>query len=159
MYSLVLTRHFPDSIFFMASVGGLNVPTSETIKIIIMPRQPYVLSQFLHLLPRYEFQRIVNKYRGDYHIKHFRCWDHLACLMVAHIRQEDSLRDIDITLNAHANKLYHIGIKQCPKSTLADANELRDYRIYPIFRKKTELMCDVKRLRNSFYGLHCSLTE
>ncbi len=56
-------------------------------------------------------------------------------MIVAHIRQEDSLRDIDITLNAHASKLYHIGIKQCPKSTLADANELRDYRIYEEFAK------------------------
>ena len=151
----------------MASVGGLNVPTFEMIKIIIMPRQPYVLSQFLHLLPRYEFQRIVNKYRGDYHIKHFRCWDHLACLMVAHIRQEDSLRDIDITLNAHASKLYHIGIKQCPKSTLADANELRDYRIYEEFAKKlmhrarheyaqTELAIEVD---NAVYALDASTID
>ena len=42
----------------------------------------------------------------------------MACMIFAHIRQEDSLRDIDIALNAHANKLYHIGIQQCPKSTL-----------------------------------------
>jgi transposase len=55
--------------------------------------------------------------------------------MFAHIRQENSLRDIDIALNAHSNKLYHIGIQQCPKSTLADANERRDYRIYEDFAK------------------------
>jgi hypothetical protein len=53
----------------------------------------------------------------------------------AHIRQEDSLRDIDIALNAHADKLYHMGIQQCPRSTLADANERRDYRIYEEFAK------------------------
>jgi len=95
-----------------------------------MPGRQYVFAQFLNLLPRYDFQRIVNKYNGDYRTKHFKCWNQMACMIFAHIRQEDSLRDIDITLNAHADKLYHMGIQQCPKSTLADANEHRDYRIY-----------------------------
>ena len=76
-----------------------------------MPRHPFIFTQFLQLLPRYEFQRIVNKYKGDYRTKHFKCWDQMACMMFAHIRQENSLRDIDISLNAHAKELYHIGIK------------------------------------------------
>lgn len=101
-----------------------------------MPRNSYVFAQFLGLLPRYEFQTIVNKYKGDYRTKHFKCWDQLACMIFAHIRQEKSLRDIDIALNSHSKKLYHIGIQQCPKSTLADANERRDYRIYEEFAKK-----------------------
>jgi len=95
-----------------------------------MSRRQYVFAQFLNLLPRYDFQRIVNKYNGDYRTKQFKCWNQMACMILAHIRQEDSLRDIDITLNAHADKLYHMGIQQCPKSTLADANEHRNYRIY-----------------------------
>ena len=86
-----------------------------------MAKQPYVFAQFLALISRYEFQRIVNKYHGDYHTKTFKCWHQLGCMLFAHIRREDSLRDIDIALNAHASKLYHIGIQQCPKSTLADA--------------------------------------
>jgi hypothetical protein len=106
---------------------------------IDMPSPAYVFSQFLDLLPRYEFQRIVNKYRGDHRTKEFKCWNQLACMIFAHIRQEDSLRDIDIALNAHANKLYHIGIKQCPRSTLADANQRRDYRIYEEFAKSLML--------------------
>lgn len=56
-------------------------------------------------------------------------------MMFAHIRQEKSLRDIDIALNAHSKKLYHIGIHQCPKSTLADANNNRNWRIYADFAK------------------------
>ena len=100
-----------------------------------MANKSYVFAQFLSLLSRYEFQRVVNKYQGDYRTKNFKCWDQMACMVLAHIRQENSLRDIDIVLNAHANKLYHIGIKQCPKSTLADANERRDYRIYEEFAK------------------------
>ena len=132
-----------------------------------MPRHPFIFTQFLQLLPRYEFQRIVNKYKGDYRTKHFKCWDQMACMMFAHIRQENSLRDIDISLNAHAKKLYHIGIKQCPKSTLADANELRDYRIYEEFAKalmqrarreyaKTELAIEVN---NAVYALDASIID
>jgi len=132
-----------------------------------MPSPPYVFSQFLDLLPRYEFQHIVNKYQGDYRTKDFKCWNQLVCMMFAHIRKEDSLRDIDIALNAHANKLYHIGIKQCPRSTLADANERRDYRIYEEFAKSlmlrarrsyanTQLAMDVD---NAVYALDASTID
>lgn len=132
-----------------------------------MPSPPYVFSQFLDLLPRYEFQSIVHKYKGDYRTRDFKCWNQLACMVFAHIRQEDSLRDIDIALNAHASKLYHIGIKQCPKSTLADANERRDYRIYEEFAKSlmskarrfyasTQLALDVD---NAVYALDASTID
>lgn len=132
-----------------------------------MPRNSFILAQLLALLPRYEFQRIVNKYKGDYHTKHFKCWDQLACMIFAHIRQERSLRDIDVALNAHASKLYHTGIQQCPKSTLADANELRDYRIFEDFAKtlmqrarreyaNTELAIEVN---NAVYALDASVID
>lgn len=132
-----------------------------------MPSPQYVFSQFLDLLPRYEFQNIVNKYQGDHRTKEFKCWNQLACMIFAHIRQEDSLRDIDIALNAHANKLYHIGIKQCPRSTLADANERRDYRIYEEFARSlmlrarraysnTKLAMDVD---NAVYALDASTID
>ncbi len=91
--------------------------------------------QFLRLLSRYEFHRIVEKDNGDYRTKHFKYWHQLAYMMFAHTRQENSLRDIGIALNAHANKTYHIGIPQRPKSTFADANECRDCRIYEEFAK------------------------
>ncbi len=132
-----------------------------------MPREAYVFAQFLRLLSRYEFQRIVEKYNGDYRTKQFKCWHQLACMMFAHIRQENSLRDIDIALNAHANKLYHIGIQQCPKSTLADANERRDYRIYEEFAKS--LMVQARReyahtqlaleVDNAVYALDASVID
>ena len=112
----------------------------------------YVFAQFLNLLPRYEFQRIVNKYKGDFRTKHFKCWNQVACMIFAHIRQEDSLRDIDIAVNAHASKLYHIGIEQCPKSTLADANERRDYRIYEEFSKSL-----MQRARREYAGTELAM--
>jgi len=128
-----------------------------------MSGRQYVFSQFLSLLPRYEFQRIVNKYHGDYRTRNFKCWNQMTSMIFAHIRQEDSLRDIDIALNAHAGKLYHMGIQQCPRSTLADANERRDYRIYEEFAKLlmqrarreyagTNLAVDVD---NAVYALGC----
>jgi IS4 transposase len=63
-----------------------------------MPQEAYVFAQFLRLLSRYEFQRIVEKYNGDYRTKQFKCWHQLTCMMFAHIRQENSLRDIEIAL-------------------------------------------------------------
>jgi hypothetical protein len=117
-----------------------------------VPQHPYVLSQFLGLLSRYEFQHIVNKHKGDYRTRHFKCWDQLACMLFAHIRQENSLRDIDIALNAHATKLYHIGIQQCPKSTLADANERRDYRIFEELAKSL-----MHRARREYAGTELAI--
>jgi DDE family transposase/uncharacterized protein DUF4372 len=145
---------------------GCQVQTPKCIR-ADLPRHPYVFTQFLNLLPKYEFQRIVNKFNGNYRTRHFKCWDQLACMMFAQIRQENSLRDIDISLNAHANKLYHIGIRQCPKSTLADANNNRDYRIYEEFTKsmmkrvrkeyqKTDLAIDVE---NAVYALDASVVD
>lgn len=132
-----------------------------------MPRQPYVFTQFLRLLPRFEFQLFVNKYKGDYRSRSFKCWDQLVCMMFAHIRQENSLRDIDIAINAHADKLYHMGIQQCPRTTLADANERRDYRIYEEFAKS--LMQQARReyahtelaiaVDNAVYALDASVID
>ncbi len=132
-----------------------------------MAQQQYVFAQFLALLPRYEFQRIVSRYRGDYRTRKFKCWHQMAAMIFAQIRQEDSLRDIDMSLNAHAGKLYHIGIEQSPKSTLADANERRNYRIYEDFAKSlmqrarrqyanTELALDVD---NAVYALDASTID
>ena len=117
-----------------------------------MSSRQYVFAQFLNLLPRYEFQRIVSKYKGDFRTKHFKCWNQMASMIFAHIRQEDSLRDIDIALNAHASKLYHIGMQQCPKSTLADANERRDYRIYEEFSKSL-----MQRARREYAGTQLAI--
>ena len=132
-----------------------------------MATEAFVFTQFMRLLSRAEFVRIVNRYQGDYRARLFKCWDQLACMMFAHIRQERSLRDIDTALNAHASKLYHMGIHQCPKSTLADANERRDCRIYEEFAKslmhrarreyaQSQLAMDVD---NAVYALDASTID
>ena len=82
MFLTITIKIYPDSILAIISLLGLNIYRFKPDSIKNMPRHPFVLSQFLRPLTRYEFQRIVNKYKGDFHTKHFKCWDHLASMMM-----------------------------------------------------------------------------
>lgn len=85
-------------------------------------------------LPTYEFRRCVQRYRGNHKMKSFSCWDQYLCMVFAQLSFRESLRDIITCLRAMQNKLYHTGIRgNISKSTLADANENRDWRIYADF--------------------------
>ena len=93
-----------------------------------------VFSQIMDFLPLYEFRKCVNRYRGNYRVKSFSCLDQLLCMAFAQLTYRDSLRDIEACLRSMHNKLYHIGIRgNIARSTLADANENRDWRIYADF--------------------------
>jgi transposase len=93
-----------------------------------------VFAQILEQLPRYEFNKLVKKYNGNHRIRKFPCYDQFLCLAFAQLTYRESLRDIATCLNSHHKKLYHIGFRgQVSKSTMADANEIRDYRIYQDF--------------------------
>ena len=93
-----------------------------------------ILSQIMSYLPTYEFRRCVQRYRGNHKIKSFSCWDQYLCMVFAQLAFRESLRDIITCLRAMQNKLYHTGIRgNISKSTLADANENRDWRIYADF--------------------------
>jgi len=90
-----------------------------------------VFAQILEHLPRYEFNRCQDKYKGNHRIRKFPCYDQFLCLAFAQLTYRESLRDIETCLNSHHEKLYHIGFRgQVSRSTLADADEVRDYRIY-----------------------------
>jgi len=93
-----------------------------------------VFAQILEHLPLYEFKKYVKKYKGNSRVRKFSCYDQFLCLAFAQITYRESLRDIETCLNSHHEKLYHIGFRgKVSKSTLADANETRDYRIYQDF--------------------------
>lgn len=93
-----------------------------------------VFAQLLQHLPRYEFNKCVHRYNGNYRIRRFPCYDQFLCLAFAQLTYRESLRDIETCLNSHHEKLYHAGFRgSVSRSTLADANELRDYRIYQDF--------------------------
>ena len=91
----------------------------------------FVLSQLLEPIHRQQFQRCVQRYGGDYKIKHFSCWQQLVCLVFAQLTWREGLRDIEACLNARPDRLYHLGLRAPVKrSTLADALAARDWRIF-----------------------------
>src|SRR5688500_18132468 len=94
----------------------------------------FVFAQLMEFLPWKRFQRLVLKYRGDRYIKHFSCSDQFLSMALAQLSYRESLRDLEACTRAHAVKLYHLGIRsRISRSTLADANESRDWRIYAEF--------------------------
>lgn len=90
-----------------------------------------VFSQVLDFLPRKSFRTCVNRYNGNYRIRSFSCYEQFLCMAFAQLTYRESLRDTVLCLRAMHNKLHNVGI-QCKvaRSTLADANEKRDWRIY-----------------------------
>lgn len=94
----------------------------------------YVFAQVLSLVNRYEFQKCVKRYNGDYRARGLNCWNQFAQLLFGQLTARKGLRDICLCLNAHKNTLYHLGIKQSVnQSTLSRANESRDWRIFADF--------------------------
>ena len=90
-----------------------------------------VFAQLLDFLPKHQFQRCVRRYRGDFHCRRLSCYDQFLCLAFAQLTSRESLREIQTCLGAMQTKLYHAGLRGCAaRSTLADANEKRDWRIY-----------------------------
>jgi len=93
-----------------------------------------VFKQLLQFLPRYEFNLGVSRYRGEHWVKKFSTYDQFLCLAYAQMAGRESLRDIETCLNSHQEKLYHLGFRgNVSRTTLADANERRDWRIFQDF--------------------------
>lgn len=93
-----------------------------------------VFAQIMSYLPRHNFRKCVNKYQGNYKVQSFSCWEQFLVMAFAQLTYRESLRDIETCLRAMQNKLHHIGIQSnISRSTLADANEKRDWRIYADF--------------------------
>ena len=93
-----------------------------------------VFSQVMGFLPQNKFRQCVNRYSGNYRVRSFTCYDQLLCMAFAQLTYRESLRDIECCLRAMRGKLYHMGIRgKVSRSTLADANESRNWRIYSDF--------------------------
>ena len=93
-----------------------------------------IFSQLTDFLPWSQFQECVARYRGDYKLKTFSCWDQFLCMAFAQLTYRESLRDIEACLRANQSKLYHMGIRgRVSRNTLANANSVRDWRIYADF--------------------------
>ena len=129
----------------------------------------YVYSQLVSLVPRYEFDKCVTRYNGDYRTKDFNCWQQFLMLLFGQLSYRESLRDIINCLNAHKTKVYHLGMKKViALSTLSRANENRDYRIFqdfayhlievsrPLYINDNDLELD---LENAIYALDSSIID
>jgi hypothetical protein len=94
----------------------------------------YVFSQLLEFVNKYEFEKCVKRYKGNYRVRELNCWNQFVQLFFGQLTSLNSLRDICLCLKAHKRKLYHLGIKQnVNQSTLSRANEKRDWRIFAEF--------------------------
>jgi hypothetical protein len=95
-----------------------------------------IFAQVMDFLPVTEFRRCVERYRGDYKVQSFSCWDQFLCLAFAQLTGRESLRDIEACLRSQQSKLYHMGFRgRISRNTLAHANETRDWRIFADFAR------------------------
>ena len=96
-----------------------------------------LFAQVMDFLPWTTFHRIVDRYDGDYRVRTLRCAEQFRSMAFAQLTYRESLRDIEVCLGAQRDKLYHMGVRQAvSRSTLADANECRDWRIYAEFAQR-----------------------
>jgi hypothetical protein len=99
-----------------------------------MNRGQTVFAQLLQLISHNDFYRFVHRYNGDRRVRNLSCWEQFLAMAFAQLTRRESLRDIEVSLTAHRGQLYHAGFRSPVKrSTLADANETRDWRIYSDF--------------------------
>ena len=104
-----------------------------------------IFAQLMDFLPTYEFRKCVERYQGHYKVQSFSCWDQFLCLAFAQLTYRESLGDIEICLRAAGSKLYHLGFRsQVARNTLANANAVRDWRIYADFAQV--LIAEARRL-------------
>ena len=127
-----------------------------------------VFAQAMDHLPLHTLRRCIQRYKGNRHVKRFSCQEQFRCMAFAQLTYRESLRDIEACLNAQSNKLYHMGIRsRIARSTLAEANERRDWRIYADFAQSLiqiarELYADEDlglELDNTVYALDASTID
>ena len=117
-----------------------------------------LFAQIMEYLPWSTFHRIVARYRGDHRVRRLSCAEQFRCMAFAQLTYRESLRDIETCLSAQVSKLYHMGLRQSvSRSTLADANESRDWRIYAEFAHR--LIAQAKDLyANDSFGVELNET-
>lgn len=99
-----------------------------------MNKGKYVLNQIVSFVSKYEFNKSVDKYQGNYRTKEFKCWSQFLCMMFGQLTYREGIRDVINCLKAHETKLYHLGIKKIVSpSALSRANESRNWQIWSDF--------------------------
>ena len=125
-----------------------------------MNKDKYVFAQLIEFLNNDKFRRLVDKYDGNRYVKHLTCWNQLLALMFGQLCNRESLRDVIVALEAHRSKCFHLGLGRKPiaKTTLATANQNRDYRIFEEFafymmtQAKEKRATDIFKLGGKVYA-------
>ena len=117
-----------------------------------MNKDKYVFSQLLEFLDYDKFRHLVDKYDGNKYVKYLTCWNQLLALMFGQLSNRESLRDVIVAIEAHRSKCFHLGLGRKPiaKTTLATANQNRDYRIFEEFAFHMMSQAREKRAENIF---------
>lgn len=111
-----------------------------------------VLHQLLSLVPRHHFENRVRQLQGDRYVKKFSTWNQLTVLLYSQASGKSSLRDIQVALSSQVNHLYHLGLPDSiARSTMADANAKRDYRIYEDLFYRLSERCQKLAPRHQFH--------
>ena len=99
-----------------------------------MHKDSFVFSQLVQFMDRNHFNYLVRKYDEDKYVKSYTCWNQLLTMFFGQLSNRESLRDVIVALEAHAGKVYHLGIgKSVSRSNLSKTNEQRDYLIFEEF--------------------------
>ena len=125
-----------------------------------MNKNKYVFAQLIEFLDKDKFRHLVDKYNGNRYVKSFTCWNQLLALMFGQLSNRESLRDVVVALEAQHTKSYHLGIGRNPiaKTTLASANQNRDYRIFENFaffmmeQARKKQATDIFKLKGHVYA-------
>jgi hypothetical protein len=123
------------------------------------------MNELLNLIPPHRFETIVNNLSGNRYVKRFDCWNQLTVLLYAQASGKDSLRDIEQSFQVNSERLYHFGLPAIKRSTLADANKTRDYRLFEfLFYRLLERCKDVTpkhkfKFKNPLYTLDATVID
>ena len=131
-----------------------------------MNKDKYVFAQLLEYLDYDKFRHLVDKYDGNRYVKHLTCWNQLLALMFGQLSNRESLRDVIVAIEAHRSKCFHLGLGRKPiaKTTLATANQNRDFRIFEEFafymmaQAREKRAADIFKLGGKVYAFDSTTT-
>ena len=134
-----------------------------------MSTEKTIFAQLLSFIPRHEFDKCVARYNGDYRVRSFTCWEQFIVMCFAQLTYRESLRDIETCLHTMQSKLYHVGLRsKIARSTIADANESRDWHIFAdfchyliqwaetLYQDNESFKLDLK---NAVYAVYCTTID
>lgn len=124
-----------------------------------------ILNQVMQLIPRHQFETIVNNHDGNRYVKRFDCWNQLTTLLYAQASGKESLREIEQGLSVNDARLYHLGLPRIKRSTLADANQTRNHKIFEALFYKLLNRCQsltpkhAFKFKNPLYSIDATIID